>query len=189
MEPIESLMNEHRLIELVLDALETYVKRLGPDGSADPEDLSRFVEFIRAFADRWHHGKEEDILFEAMVKAGIPREVGPIAVMLHEHDQGRALVGLLHEASQRAPGWPERDLWEVRQAAQGYAGLLRQHIQKEDQILYPMALSRLDSGAVEEIGRLFERFETEGVEAGEHRRLLALADELITRYREGSASK
>jgi hemerythrin-like domain-containing protein len=184
MDPIEVLMTEHRLIESVLDSLEVYVDRLAPNSSSDTADLGRFTRFIRAFADTCHHGKEEDILFETMVANGMPRETGPIAVMLHEHEEGRQLVRTLTEFAARSsePGWSDADRRQIRQAAHSYAELLRQHIQKEDGILYPMAVSRLDPATMADINRRFDEFEAEKTGPGEHEKLHALAEELIARY-------
>jgi hemerythrin-like domain-containing protein len=184
MNPIEVLMNEHRLIESVLDSLETYVDRLTPNSSVETADLGRFAQFIRAFADTCHHGKEEDILFATMVANGMPRESGPIAVMLHEHEEGRKLVRTLTEFAAHSvePGWSDADRQRIRQAARSYAQLLRQHIQKEDGILYPMAVSRLDPATMVDINRRFDEFEAEKTGPGEHEKLHALAEELIARY-------
>jgi hemerythrin-like domain-containing protein len=191
MNPVEVLMNEHRLIESVLDALEAYVDRLGPSSSVDTDDLGRFTLFIRAFADTCHHGKEEDILFEEMVENGMPREFGPIAVMLQEHEEGRRLVGTLSDFAARSaePGWSDSDRQQIRQAARSYAEMLRQHIQKEDGILYPMAVSRFDPATMADIARRFDAFEAEKTGPGEHEKLHALAEELITRYGAPSAAE
>jgi hemerythrin-like domain-containing protein len=182
MGPIESLMNEHRLIESVLDALESYVSRLAPSSGADPGDLDRFVTFFRQFADRCHHGKEEDILFQTMIEHGFPKESGPIAVMLQEHDQGRHLIAQLTEAARSAGSWTDQDRARIRQAALLYSDLLHHHIQKEDGILYPMALSQLSEPVIEEIGRRFDVFEGEETGEGEHERFHRLAGELAARY-------
>ncbi len=190
MNPIEVLMNEHRVIESVLDALESYAGRLAPDSSVDAADVDRFIRFIREFADACHHGKEEDILFETMVRHGMPRDSGPIAVMLHEHEQGRQLVRMMADCAARAAvsGWNDDERQCLRHAAHSYADLLRHHIQKEDGILYPMASSQLDASAMAEIARQFDLFETEQTGAGEHEKLHALADQLVARYGAPGAS-
>lgn len=191
MNPIEVLMNEHRLIESVLDSLEAYVDRLSPNSSLETADLGRFAQFIRAFADTCHHGKEENILFETMVENGMPRESGPIAVMLHEHEEGRQLVRTLTEFAARStePGWSDADRQRIRQAARSYAELLRRHIQKEDGILYPMAVSRLDPATMADIARRFDAFEAEKTGPGEHEKLHLLAEELIARYGHSGAAE
>ena len=183
MEPTEILMNEHRLIEKALDALEAWVAKLGPaKDSADKAELARFVQFIRGFADDYHHGKEEDILFVAMVEHGFPREAGPIAVMLHEHDLGRNLVGVLDGLAQQATPWSDDGRAALGRTAREFASLLRQHIQKEDQVLYPMARARLPVPVQEEMARRFQTFEEQQVSNGESARLRALGDSLIVAH-------
>ena len=180
MEAIDMLMQEHRLIEKALDAMDGWLATLSSgSGSDDKEELARFVSFIRGFADAYHHGKEEDILFVAMVEHGFPREAGPIAVMLHEHDQGRSLVGVLERLAQQPAPWSEEDHGTLSRTVRKFSSLLRLHIQKEDQILYPMAAARLPEPAKEEMHRKFQAFEEQQTSSGEQQRLRTLADALV----------
>ena len=179
MDPIETLMNEHRRIEAALDALDVFTNRLETGGSAPAEDLADFVRFIREFADRMHHGKEENILFEAMVAAGFPKEAGPIAVMLMEHDEGREYVGVLADAADT--GTIDGDARSrIASAARGYTSLLRDHIQKEDNILYQMAKARLSPDVYGDVARRCDEYET--AHADEKKELLALGESLSQRY-------
>ncbi len=176
---IDILTAEHRVIERGIDALVAFADEVRR-GAEDKAELGRFVAFIRGFADAHHHGKEEKILFEQMIRAGFPREGGPIAVMLMEHDAGRAEVRRLADAAEKAGPWTEADRHAVAEAAAGYAGLLRAHIQKEDAILYPMAEQRLPPGVMEEVDEACDAYEEREREA--LARLRALADELVGRH-------
>jgi hemerythrin-like domain-containing protein len=179
-EAIEMLMEEHRLIERALDAMEGWVTTLGSGGQSDDKaELARFVSFIRGFADAYHHSKEEDILFVAMVDNGFPRETGPVAVMLHEHDLGRSLVSRLHGLAQQTTTWSEEDHGTLARTVREFTTLLRQHIQKEDQILYPMAEMRLPEPVQEEILRRFQSLEEQQASSGEQERLRSLGAALI----------
>jgi hemerythrin-like domain-containing protein len=174
------LMKEHRLIERALDAMEGWVTTLGPGSESDDKaELARFVSFIREFADAYHHSKEEDILFVAMVEHGFPRQGGPIAMMLHEHDLGRSLVGVLDGLAQQSTTWSKEDRGTLARTVQELSTLLRQHIQKEDQILYPMADARLPEPVKEEMFRRFQAFEEQQTSTGEQQRLRALGNALI----------
>ena len=82
-------MNEHRLIEQVLGSLETFASQVEEGLAPERPVLADYGTFLRGFADSCHHGKEEDILFQRMVERGFPRETGPVAVMLYEHEVGR----------------------------------------------------------------------------------------------------
>jgi hemerythrin-like domain-containing protein len=163
MKAIEVLMGEHREIEKALDDLEAFVKGTANDSVKDGRtELKKYVEFIREFADHHHHGKEEDILFAEMNHAGFPKEAGPLAVMCSEHEEGRRQVKILKELSERSSPWTREERSRVAEAALGYTELLRQHIQKEDHVLYPMAESRLSSETWSRIEKRFEEFEKKG---------------------------
>jgi hemerythrin-like domain-containing protein len=182
---ISLLMDEHQLILRALDALDAFAAKVARGGQHQ-EELGRFVRFIREFADARHHGKEEDILFEAMVAAGFPRQAGPIAVMLMDHDAGRAFVSVLAERSAQAVPWTDIDRRAVAEAAGGYSSLLRGHILKEDQILYPMARQRLHDEALARVDRECAAFEEKQIAAGSDS-LKDLARELVARHARDAA--
>jgi len=182
MDAVEILMNEHRLIEHAIEALVAFADEVRRKGADDRAELGRFVTFIRDFADTRHHGKEEKILFAAMVEAGFPDRSGPIGVMLHEHDQGRVLVGILAELAGQATPWSGDDRQRLARAANGYAELLRAHIHKEDAVLYPMAGQHLSPARMARVGADCERYEAETAGSGEHDRLHRLAGELLARH-------
>jgi hemerythrin-like domain-containing protein len=179
-EAIEILMEEHRLIERALDAMDAWVTTVGSGSESDHKaELARFVSFIREFGDTYHHAKEENILFVAMVDHGFPREAGPIAVMLHEHDAGRSFVNTLDALAQQTTTWSEADHGTLARTVGEFSALLRGHIQKEDQILYPMAATRLPEPVKEEILRRFQSLEEQQASSGEQERLRTLAASLI----------
>ncbi|HET9599367.1 MAG TPA: hemerythrin domain-containing protein [Anaeromyxobacteraceae bacterium] len=179
---IDTLMSEHRLIERALDALEAFADEVRRKTADDKAELGRFVTFIREFADAHHHGKEENLLFTAMVEAGFPRHGGPVAVMLMEHDHGRALVGKLAAlASQEAP-WSADDRQAVAEAANGFAALLHAHIHKEDAILYPMAEQRLDPALLDRVDADARAYDARQAAAGVQDRLTRLAEDLLSRH-------
>ena len=91
----EQLKKEHRAIETMVTILETVIKKLGTGEKVEPEHLTEIVDFFRVFADQCHYSKEEEIFFPALEQAGIPREDGPIGVVLQEHDPMRALMSAL----------------------------------------------------------------------------------------------
>jgi len=157
------LRDEHRLILGALVSLEAAAVHLSGGGTV-PEGLwAGMIGWLRTFADRNHHAKEETALFPAMIKAGVPARGGPIDVMLDEHTEGRAL---LHTMESGAPA-------ERVAAAHRYIGLLRDHIEKENGILFPLADAVLDERDQAELCREFARV---GVESGKAASLLAAED-------------
>jgi hemerythrin-like domain-containing protein len=182
MDAIETLMNEHRTIERVLDALVVFADDAQRRGGTEGEELARFVRFFREYADAAHHAKEEDVLFQAMVAHGFPRNGGPVAVMLHEHDEGRAAVGALDARAGQAAPWSDADRQEIVEVARGFSALLHAHIHKEDAVLYPMAEQHLPPDALAEVGAACDRADEARVASGALDRLQALADELVARH-------
>jgi hemerythrin-like domain-containing protein len=182
-EAIDTLMHEHRVIEQVLASLETFVvDNVRKEASGDRDTVRKYAEFFKNFADKCHHGKEEDRLFTKMNEFGFPRDFGPIAVMLSDHAEGREHVAALASigAGNGPLGASERD--ELCEHAMAYIAMLRAHIQKEDNILYPMALRAIPPAEMDALGNSFEAFEREVMGAGEHERFHALAQELIAAY-------
>jgi len=135
----QALVNEHRLILRMIALLERNAPRTAAGDYSNWQFYLDGVDFIRNYADRFHHAKEEDVLFEALVTNGMPRENSPVAAMLMEHDQGRAYVRAMEVAAQEAlAGQSDRE-GLIAENALAYAELLRGHIGKEDEILYPLA--------------------------------------------------
>lgn len=180
MDPIDLLTAEHQLILSALDALDGYARRVRRNEPVERGDLARFVSFVRGFADGRHHGKEEEILFAAMVEQGFPRDAGPIAVMLAEHEENRALTRAMADAIERDGAWSDAERRRLAEAALAYADLLRRHIWKEDNVLYPMARTNLDPAAYAQVGDACAAFERGREEEGAAAR--ATIEELRNRY-------
>jgi hemerythrin-like domain-containing protein len=130
------LAREHENILKVADALERESEVIEKGKEIDEEFFRSVIEFIRNYADKFHHAKEEDILFKEFMKKVESDEgcvhCNPVEQMLIEHDEGRAATKLMEE------GVNENVKDKVLKGARGYVGLIRDHIFKEDNILYPM---------------------------------------------------
>jgi hemerythrin-like domain-containing protein len=137
---IEILMNEHKLILKGLDVAETMANRFETTGEINRDDLAKVVSFITDYADTFHHKKEEDVLFKWMAERGFPVDGGPVAVMLAEHDIGREFVQVFRDVLTRSNGNDRNAVTAVVDSLRGFAEHLRQHIFKEDNILYPMVV-------------------------------------------------
>jgi hemerythrin-like domain-containing protein len=149
--PTQTLREEHRVILRALALVEVAAARLSggrvlPDGWWEG-----LLEWLRAFADRNHHAKEEEYLFPALAQGGVPAAGGPVGVMLEEHTEGRALIRAMAE------GHGDRRM----EAARRYVHLLRDHIDKENGVLLPLAEAVLDSQAQLLVARGFEKVEAE----------------------------
>ena len=175
----EILRNEHDAILRMLDATEEVAQRLGRRERVEPQVLANLMEFFRLFADHCHHGKEEDLLFPLLEKKGMPRGGGPIGVMLMEHDHGRGFIRQMAlEAEPHAGGNADAGVrWAA--AAIQYVGLLREHIAKENQVLFVMAERMLSNTEQLELAEAFEKVEIEKMGAGTHERLHAMMEKLL----------
>ncbi len=182
MTPTETLTAEHEGIKVMLGILGKVCDRLDAGKAVDPAHLERILEFLKVFVDTCHHAKEEDFLFPALEKAGIPRERGPIGVMLHEHEEGR---GRIREMAAEAEGYARGERGAAARfakSARAYTALLLDHIDKEDNILYPMGEARLGEAERRKLLEEFDRVEEERVGHGRHEAFHRMMDELKAIY-------
>jgi len=140
MEDVTNVMVvEHQLILRMVALVEKNSELVDHGKFADWQFFLDAVDFIRGYADRFHHAKEEDTLFTALIANGMPEKDSPIEAMHIAHDQGRTFVRGMEEAAAKSlAGEPGQEA-AIVQNARGYAALLREHIHTEDNILYPLA--------------------------------------------------
>ncbi|WP_029917011.1 hemerythrin domain-containing protein [Pelobacter seleniigenes] len=133
------MVKEHQLILRMIALVEHNTALVEKGTFSNWTFFLDAVDFIRNFADRFHHAKEEDVLFIELVKNGMPEKQSPIEAMHIEHDQGRAFVRNLETAAQKVIAGETEQISAIISNARGYAALLRGHIEKEDTVLYPLA--------------------------------------------------
>ncbi len=173
------LRHEHEAILRMLDVADEVSRRVERGVPVAPEVFSGLVEFFRLFADKCHHGKEEDLLFPALEGKGFPRQGGPVGVMLIEHDQGRAYMKEMAAVSEEIARGNAHAASRWITAARGYSDLLRAHIQKENNILFVMAERVLSDDEQAELARGFEKVEVDKMGQGTHERLHGVMDKLV----------
>jgi hemerythrin-like domain-containing protein len=178
MKATDQLKEEHRVIEKALGAVHKLAGAVADGKQVDPSLFVKAADFFGEFADRCHHGKEEDLLFPLMEKRGIPAQGGPLAVMLDEHVQGRAFVRAFREAAERYAAGDKSAAPQISENVNGYVHLLLHHIMKEDQVLYVMAERALSEADDEALLQGFEKVEHERMGHGAHERYHHLAEEL-----------
>jgi hemerythrin-like domain-containing protein len=168
MKPTEQLRHEHEVIKIALAVLDKLAAKMNSDSAVDAGDVNSLLEFITAFADGCHHAKEEGFLFPALISAGLPSEGGPVAVMLSEHDHGRALVKQMVESWRSYSSGNKSAARQFAQAARGYIELLTAHIEKENTILFQIAERVLPPDTEQAIIGKFNQFESEQIGDGRH---------------------
>jgi hemerythrin-like domain-containing protein len=174
------LSDEHRVILRVIDVMERLTQRPVPGAL---ESWKKALDFARHFADRCHHLKEEKILFPAMEEHGIPNEGGPIGMMLIEHEEGRSYVRSMFAAVARAEANDEGAQESLVASAGGYIRLLREHIEKEDQVLFRIADDVIPAEEQKQLLRAFEEHEVGEMGTGIHEKYLAIMQMLETTVR------
>lgn len=175
MTPNRVLAEEHKIIVTVLGAVERRVAELEAGAAVEGEWFGQLLEFLRAFVDRCHHGKEERHLFPALRELALPEEAAFLDELLEDHDRGRRGVAAAEAALQAPAGTtPEPGLAETLSA---YAAGLRKHIYRENTELFALTDRRLSAEQQAEVAEGFERVEEE-LGAGQHEALHRLAEEL-----------
>ena len=178
MTPTEILKHEHKIILMVLDAAEREVQSIRQRGKVHVAELEKMMDFIKNFADRCHHAKEEKLLFVKMNEKGMPPESGPIAVMLKEHTEGRRRIKAIGEAIPKAQEGDSSALKAIHENLEAYIQLLRNHIDKEDNVLYPMADKVFTEKDQQSLAEAFDKVEAEEMGEGVHEKYHKLAHDL-----------
>lgn len=180
MKLIEHLVEEHRNIKTLLGIVRKACLNILEGGDVDTGDFHIFIEFIRLYADKSHHGKEEAILFDEMEK-----RLGSVAQtlihhgMLVEHDLARLYVSQLETALHAYEAYKDSgSKLDLISYAMAYADLLHRHIKKEDEVVYPFAERTLSPEVLAQLEGQSLAFEAENEEIRklqlEHLKKLAL---------------
>ncbi len=181
MKATDILYEEHRIIMTVLECLTKIIAEAEETGRLNAEAANTAITFFREFADGCHHAKEEDRLFIAMQEAGLPSSGGPIAVMLTEHDAGRHFVRGMARSVERAADGDSGAITEFTQNARDFIALLTAHIQKEDQVLFPMAGQVIAPSAADDLLGNFKEIESKAG-GSRHADFLEVAGKLCRAY-------
>lgn len=150
---LQMLSDEHQNILKVIDALLKKCESLESGGKLEKEFFTQTIDFIRNYADKFHHAKEENILFHEFNQCAEQGKThcNPVEQMLYEHEEGRKYL------KEMETGVKKDDKQKVTKNARGYARLLQDHIYKEDNVLYPMADGALDKETKEDMLVQFEQ--------------------------------
>ena len=166
----QDLRKEHEAILYVLQILDKMME----SDSLGAENMLRYygevVYFLKIFADKCHHGKEENYLFKELVNKGIPNEGGPVGVMLQEHAQGRDYI------AQMSKSVDDQNISGFNNAAVQYRDLLRGHIDKENNVLFTMADKVINEQEQNLLFEQFEQHEETVIGHGVHEKLHAMID-------------
>ena len=175
--PTDILEAEHHVIQKIVGAMAVLAEGLGAGQEPPVETLRTIVEFMRTFADKCHHGKEEAHLFPCLEKRGVPARGCPMGALIPEHERGRTLVAQLAQATEAYASGDASARDAVTEALRGLMELYPNHIWKEEYLLFPMSNKVL--GAADQ-QQLLEQFEAVDAAVGRdvHQRFERIAEEI-----------
>jgi hemerythrin-like domain-containing protein len=168
MTAIEELKAEHEAVLLTIRIMDKINTKFKKGVTVDAGHLEQILEFLQVFVDRCHHGKEEKVLFPAMVGAGIPQQGGPIGVMLYEHDEGRSFVQGFKKGVEGYRKGEDGAVELIIDNSKNYGELLTAHIDKENNVLYVMAERVLSPQKMAELERAFAQIEENEIGPNKH---------------------
>ncbi|MGD0777481.1 MAG: hemerythrin domain-containing protein [Candidatus Solibacter sp.] len=159
--PVEMLEAEHRVIQKMVAGMSVLAEQLERGEPVDVSLPEGIVAFLRTFADRCHHGKEETFLFPALIRRGAPSHGCPIGGLTMEHQKGRVMVGELADAIRgyAAGEPPARE--DLVKSLRALVAFYPSHIWKEDYLLFPLAGKVLTPEDQQELMGKFETVERE----------------------------
>jgi hemerythrin-like domain-containing protein len=182
MKPIEDLKAEHKGIVLILSVLEKISERIAAGESVPIDHLKQVLSFLQIFTNKCHHGKEEGLLFAAMEEAGVPKDGGPLGGMLSDHVKCRQSIGEMKELLNSCEkGGPDSQA-ALATAALQFVHMGKNHIWKENIVLFPMAEKSVPADKLKSLGEQFERFKKEETDQGTYEAFHAMIEELARIY-------
>lgn len=170
MDALEILLEEHEIIEKAIDVLNKSAKNLQNGKKVPSETFEKILNIIKNFADRCHHGKEEDVLFP-LIKKIDAKEDKTIFLLLKEHEKGRNFIKELTKAISK------KDTNAMIKNSNGYINLLPQHIKKEN-VIFPRWINPLSDEIKDGLFDRFEEIEEKVIGLGKHQEYVQNIDKL-----------
>lgn len=183
MSSIELMVKEHDNILRMLKVVRNACLRVMNGGEVNYDDFKNMIDFIRNYADKHHHGKEEKFLFKEM-----QANLGQLGVnlithgMLVEHDLGRLYMKDLEDALSNFKNGNEESKLDIIANAVGYTNLLKRHIAKENDAVYKFGETKLPKEILEQVNLKSEEFEKEAEKQGTQKYYLDLLESLEKEY-------
>jgi hemerythrin-like domain-containing protein len=157
MDPIETLSNEHGLIRQYLDNLALATTHLEEGRRPSRAFFEKGIDFARTFADRFHHFKEEHVLFVRLAQRKRGEIDAQVEALRQQHERGRELMSAVAAALDGYEANDEGRTAELVENLAAYVALLRHHIHLEDHVFYPMACKTLSADEISELEAEFAR--------------------------------
>lgn len=184
MDGIALMVNEHKNIKRMLEVIRKACLDIMNGKEIDYADFEDMIDFVRNYADKHHHGKEEKILFNRMVD-----EIGGAAEklikfgMLVEHDFGRLYMAELEGALVKVKAGDAEAKLDVIANAVSYTHLLSRHIDKEDNVAYTFAKRELSEESLNNVNSECDKFEEDMSKVGFPNKYIGILERLEKRYK------
>lgn len=160
MRPSGTLMIEHRLIEKIIPIINNRIGGVNGGNPVDPIFIDSVVDFFRTYADRTHHGKEEDILFKAIERKKLPDDLmKAMQELINDHIYARKVVGAVVEANNRYRAGNKDSLAEIIKDLKILVGFYPGHIEREDRVFFPEVMKHFDKQELDDMLKEFWEFD------------------------------
>ena len=183
MDAINLMMEEHKYILRGLKLFRKLSVEILNSNTVDFVSFEKMILFVRNYADKHHHNKEEVVLFKKMeTELGEERVKGPLSGMYIEHDLGRQHMKLLEEALLKVKNGDLDSRVDIIANGVCYADLLTRHIEKENKVIYIFARRALSQSGIEEVNISSEKIELEATNNKLQKQYIDILEELERKY-------
>jgi hemerythrin-like domain-containing protein len=180
---IDELKSEHQDIKTALVVIKTISKQmLASSSSSLMRDAEELIDFFRTFVNTCHHGKEESGLFPVLDQIGISHQDAPIRILLDEHEKGGKFIHDMARALKDYKTGLSQAAARFSRHVNEYINLLKTHIQKENEVIFPTANLRLPESSKSQIKKQFEEIEEVILGPGKHKQYHTMLEVLNQKY-------
>lgn len=158
--PVEVLITEHRLIMYTVDVLKKEQQKIASSGKVDPNFIVAAVDFFRTYADRYHHGKEEGILFNALFKRKLSEaDAAMMRELILEHATARRTVANLEKLKASYIGGNAESLGGILESLSTLIALYPRHIEKEEKHFFIPVMQYFTEKEQQEMLQKFQEYD------------------------------
>jgi hemerythrin-like domain-containing protein len=181
MRPIDALAKEHSLAILVTKAAEQEVRFMHDTGEIRQHEVEELLDFFQFFTEACHDPKEENLLFARLRQRGLPADTGVLAELYRDHREFHARIRAMEHWLREEKKTSDGDVAEFATQLGGFLKLMRSHVSREEEILFPISEELLTDQDVEELAQGFDAIECEEIAVGVRQRYQELAHMLAGR--------
>ena len=181
MTPTENLKSEHNDIKELLNIMSKIAVNIKSKDVFYTSDVEDIIDFLKFFIEKSHHGKEE-VFYPALEFAGIPKEAESLSVMMYEHSLAKNYLKDINSCVVNCKIGNSFSGEMLADSLTNYVALIKNHIQKEEEIIFPLADTELSPEKQIEIAEEFERIEEKIIHHGFHEHYNKLLKELQIKY-------